>query len=197
MTQYSQVQKNVQANKVDVRAELAKFEQMLEALKVHYEQYFIGVLPIQPDKLHHDLKRELRKLYRMPFKSSALGFQLKVLENRYSSYNSYWQRVLREKEDGTYSKDVFKAEIRVRNDKLEVAEQSAGGAANKQVMELYSSYKEALERQTNRAHNIDFSDFKKSIVQRARVLREQHGAEKLSFKVVVKNGKVTISAQTK
>jgi hypothetical protein len=197
MTQYSQVQKNVQANKVDVRAELVRFEQMLEELKVHYEQHFIGVLPMQPEKLHHDVKRELRKLFKLPFKTSAMGFQLKVLESRYSSYNSYWQRVLREKEDGTYSKDVFKAGIRVRNEQIEAVQHSVGGVANKQVMDLYSSYKEALERQTNRAHHIDFNDFKKSLVQRARALREQHSAEKLSFKVVVKNGKVTISAQTK
>lgn len=197
MTQYSQVQKNVQANKVDVRAELLKFEQMLEDLKVQYEQHFIGVLPMQPEKLHHDVKRQLRKLFRLPFKSSAMGFQLKVLENRYSTYNSYWQRVLREKEEGTYSRDVFKAGIRVRNEQLEAAELSSGGAANKQMMDLYTSYKEALERQTNRAQHVDFSEFKKSLVQRAKILKEQHGAEKLSFKVVVKNGKVTISAQTK
>jgi hypothetical protein len=197
MTQYSQVQKNVAASKVNVRHELAKFEQMLEDLKVQYEQYFIGVLPLQPEKLHLDVKRALRRLYGLPFKSSAVGFQVKVLENRYSSYNSYWQRVLRAKEDGTYSRDVFKADLRARNANMDAINQSADGAANKQMQDLFISYKTALEHQTNRCQNIDFDDFKKSLVKRAKLLREQHGTDKLSFKVVVKNGKVTISAESK
>jgi hypothetical protein len=197
MTRYSQVQQNKAAQKVNVRKELNDFEQMLEELKIQYEQFFLGVLPMQPEKLHGDVKRALRRLFKLPFKNSEMSFRLRMLENRYTAYNSYWMRILKQKEDGTYSRDVFKAELRKRTQQHEVEANSAQGAASKQMKDLFQTYKDTLERQTNRTHDIRFEDFKRSLVKKAKVLQEQHGSKKFNFKVVVKNGKVTISAQSK
>jgi hypothetical protein len=197
MTQYGQVQKNREARQVDIRRELAEFEKMLEELKIQYEQYFIGVLPFQPEKLHTDVKRKLRHLFKLPCKNSATGFQLKMLENRYSSYHSYWLRILKEKEEGVYSRDVFKAGIRERQVQQDADNNSVAGAANKQLHDLFQTYKATLEKETKRTQQIDFNEFKKSLVQQAKVLREQHGVQKFSFKVAVKNGKVTVSAHIK
>lgn len=197
MVQYSRVTKNKEASKVDVRAEIAEFEKLLADLKINYEQFFLGILPMQPEKLHKEVKRRLRRLFTLPFKTAAMTYKVKVLENRYTTYNNYWQRILKQKEEGTYSRDVFKAQIRQKNIVESEKENSAQGKANKQMKELFSTYKDALEKTTGRRQNIDFNNFQRSLVKRAKALKEQQGASKFSFKVVVKKGKVSVCAQMK
>ena len=98
--------------RVDLRIEIDRVQVMLDELKVTYEQYFTGLLPLAPDKDHNEMKRQLRLLRKSPFKNSETSFRLRMLETRYSTLNTYWMRVLKEREAGTYYKDVFKAELR-------------------------------------------------------------------------------------
>jgi hypothetical protein len=96
-----------------------------------------------------------------------------------------------------YSKDVFKANLR---DKLEQEEAYAAtkqGAADKGVRSLFTSYQEALERAAGKKVAITFDSFKETLSKRAKDLKAQHGVAKLSFRVVVKDGKVSIQAKAK
>lgn len=180
--------------KQDLRAELARLEVMINELKIQYEQYFSGVIQIPPDRLHNDLKMFLRKMLKSPFRSSAVNFKLKALETRYQSFNTYWQRTLKQKEDGTYSRDVFKAELRERNQQEEVKAQTKEGKAENSMQSLFNSYKTELEKISGSKQNLDFNAFKNSLIARAKEFKEQHGAKKLTFKVQVKDGKVSIKA---
>lgn len=181
--------------RIDVRAELDKLDGMLSELKILYEQYFAGVFTQPPDKQHQELKRQIRRLRKAPFKASEMQFRLKALEHRYGTLHTYWQRVLRERESGTYIKDVFKAEMRERIAAEEAHAQTAGGKAEGHMKSLFNSYKSALEQHTGKKHELNFDAFRDSLLQRAKDLREKHGFKKLSFKVVVKDGRVTVQAR--
>ncbi len=183
--------------KVDLRAHLDQLEHDLAELKVRFEQYFAGLVPLAPEKQHAKLKQTIRQLQKAPFKNSALNFRLKSIESRYNTYNTYWQRVLRAKEDGTYSKDVFKAEIREKMIQEEKRSHTAKGASERHMKSLYQSYKDALEKNAGKKLNIDYDAFQKSLVQRVKELRESTGGKKFSFKVVVREGKVSLKAQVK
>lgn len=183
--------------KLDVRLELSKLETMLGELKVQYEQFFLGILTLPPDRLHFNVKQFIKKLRTSPFKSSAMRFQLRSLESRYNTYNTYWQRVLRERENGTYSKDVFKAELRTKIAQEEVMANSAKGQAEKGFIDLYNSYKSTLEKKTGKSVQLDYGDFKRSLIQRSKEFKSQTGAKRLSYKVLVKNGKVTLQVKAK
>ena len=181
----------------DIRAELDRLELKLAELKVLYEQYFGGIQPLPPDKQHAEVKRQIRHLMKAPFRNSAMNYKLKSLEGRYHAFNTYWQRVLMQREAGTYSKDVFKAELRERIAFEEARSQTAVGVAQKGMEALFNSYRAALEKSSGKKHNIDYNSFEKSLLQRAKDFKEQHGSAKLSFKVVVKNGKVTVQLKAK
>lgn len=183
--------------KLDLRAELDKLEGSVSELKVLYEQYFAGLMPLAPERQHNEIKRHIRKLLQAPFKNSAASFRLKSLEGRYQALNTYWQRVLKQREDGTYSKDVFKSELREKTANEEQRAQTAQGQAEKSLRHLFDSYCSALEHNTGQAQKLDFDLFQRSLVKRAKDLKEKHPEKKLTFKVVVKNGKVTIQAKTK
>ncbi len=181
----------------DLRAELDQLEVRLNELKIQFEQYFTGILPLPPDAAHANVKRQIRSLLKAPFRNAALNYRLKALETRYRTFHTYWQRVLKQKEDGTYSKDLFKAELRERIVAQEERAQTAVGKADSSMHHLFDSYRTALEKETGKKHEIDFGAFKKSLLQRAKDFKEKSGAKKLSFKIVVKEGKVSVQIKTK
>lgn len=183
--------------KSNLRVELDRLEKMIADLKISYEQYFTGVLPLPPDKQHKALKRKIRELFGAPFKNSALSFRLKSLDQRYQTLNNYWQRVLKQREEGTYSRDVFKAALRERIANEEAEADSEKGAADQHMRDLFRTYQDAIERATGRSKEIKYQEFKKSLVKRAKEYREKHGAKKLTFKVVVKDGAVKVQARAK
>jgi hypothetical protein len=170
---------------------------MVAELKLRYEQYFTGIVPLPPDTLHNDVKQQLRRLRKAPFRNSAANYRLRTLETRYNTFVSDWHRVLREREDGTYSRDLFKAGLRERAAQEAAFLATSQGVTETGIKNLFDKYRTEVERCTGRKQNFDFDSFQKSIVNRAKELRALHGAAKLSFKVVVKEGKVSIVAKAK
>jgi hypothetical protein len=183
--------------RIDLAYELGLLESMLEELRVNYEQYFLGVSAYEPEKLHRALKRQVRRLQKAPFKRSEHVFKLRSLESRYNTYNDYWRRVLYQKENGTYAKDTFKARMREQHQQESKAANSSQGAAAKQMQDLFTVYKSELERVTGQKQNVDFAQFKTALIQKAKVFQDQNKGKRLSFKVVVKEGKVSIKATPK
>ncbi len=186
-----------QAHASDLRVDLDRLDVMISDLKVLYEQYFLGVITLPPDKAHNEVKAFIRKLRKAPFKTAASSFRLRSVETRYNTLYTYWQRVLREREEGTYSRDVFKANLRERNALADEKANTSQGAAERSLTSLYDSYREALEKTTGKKQTIDFEAFQKSLVKRAKELKERHGVTRLAFKVVVKDGKVSVQAKAK
>lgn len=183
-------------NQVDLRVELDRLDASLRDLKMQYEQYFSGILPLPPDKLHADIKKKLRTLLAAPFRSSEINYRLRTIKGKYHTFDGYFQRVLKQREDGVYHRDVFKANLREQVAQEEALAQTAQGAASKSMQALFDSYRQALEKQTGKAQRLDFKAFQDSLVKRAKDLKERHGIKKLTFKVVVKDGRVSVQAKS-
>lgn len=183
--------------KLDLRLELEELDSMISELKVRYDQYFTGLQPLAPEKQYKLVRQKIRKLQKAPFKSSSLKFRLSTIENRFNTYNTYWQRVLREKEEGIYSKDLFKADLRQKVEVEDQRAQTKEGASEKSLHNLYQSYKDALETQTGKAQDLDFKSFERSLIKRVKELKEKTGGKKVSFKVVMQDGKVQLKAVVK
>ena len=101
-----------ETNRRQLDLELDRLENKISELRVLYEQYFVEILPLSPDKQQKEIVALIRKLLRAPFKNSQTRFRLRVLVQRYQTYATYWERVQKQKEEGTYSRDLFKAEMR-------------------------------------------------------------------------------------
>ena len=185
------------SERFDWRVELDKLEAMISDLKIQYEMFFTGIIPLAPEKEHASVKRKIRELLKAPFKSSASSFKLKTLEGRYSTFNTYWQRVLKQREEGVYSKDVFKANVREKNAAEDAKAVTIVGKAEKSMNALFNTYKEALEKTTGKKQELDYQAFQKSLIERAKEYKAKHSDKKVSFKVLIKDGKVTIQANLK
>ena len=80
----------------------------LDRVKVLYEQFFLGIQKQPPTYLHTDIERKIRDLAQIQIRNTALRYRFVTLQQKFGSYNSYWRRTLRQIENGTYTRNLFK-----------------------------------------------------------------------------------------
>jgi len=181
----------------DLDLQMDRLESDIEKLRVLYEQHFIDILPHPPDKEHQAVSRQIKVLLKAPFKNSQSRFRLRQIIQRFQTYATYWERVVKQREDGTYVKDKFKAEMREKMARDLANQNSAHAKANKGLQDLFSSYKDALQKSGANTGNVDFDRFKQKMIAQAKALKKQHGVKKVKYSVVTKGGKVIIKATAK
>lgn len=178
----------------DLAGLIITLEAKLATLKVQYEQYFMGVITIAPTKLHREVKNRIRELHKAPFKRVSDKFKIKSIEDTYQTYNNYWERVMREKEEGTYYKDLFKADIR---EKQAAEDRRQSDKSYQAVKGLYDNYKSALEKNGFRG-DIPFDAFQKKLSEQAKAIKASGDIKKVVFSISVKEGgKVVVQAKGK
>src|SRR6185295_8076285 len=88
---------------------LSDVEVKLDRLKVLYEQWFQGMERLEPSIPRKDMERRVVTLRKELPRNTALRFRFQQLVQRYTTLQTYWQRVARQIEEGTYRRDLMKA----------------------------------------------------------------------------------------
>lgn len=184
-------------NKRNLDKDLDILERNIQELRVSYEQHFSGFLPQPPEKHHAEVKRMIRTLHSSPFKNTANNFRLNVLHNRFQTYATYWERIQKQREAGTYRRDVFKADLQTKMRRQLTREKSAAGVADKQIQQLFKSYENALRKNGGTTKDLDYQAFKRSLLKKADNVRKSSGAKGISYQIVVASGKVRVKANPK
>jgi hypothetical protein len=83
-------------------------ETEVEELKAKYEMYFLGVERSEPTRLRTELKRKVQRLMERFTRNAGIRFRIQSLHARFISYERLWMRSVREKEEGTYRRDLLK-----------------------------------------------------------------------------------------
>ncbi|MBU1896757.1 hypothetical protein KKB55_03185, partial [Myxococcota bacterium] len=89
---------------------MASLEQELEDLKREFELYFMGLEKRQPTKTRERLAQQIRR--HNPGKETVDRFKHQNLLQRLMTYERYWERTLKAIENGTYERDIRKANRR-------------------------------------------------------------------------------------
>ena len=85
---------------------LDDLQKQMDRCKVLFEQYFLGIQRTAPGQLHVDLERRIRKLTQLHIRNTGQRFRFTTLSQRFTSYNTYWKRTMRQIEAGTYVRDM-------------------------------------------------------------------------------------------
>ena len=109
-----------------IDTEVQAVEEELEALKARYDMYFLGVERREPNRWRDEIRKKVMRLKGAFTRNTGLKFRIQSLHARYLSYERLWLRGVREKEEGTSRRDLFKARLRQRE---EAAGSEAGEAA--------------------------------------------------------------------
>ncbi len=88
---------------------IGELEERVERLRALYEQYFMGIERLEPLILRKDVDRRLWALRREQIRNTGMRFKLETTIQRYNTYQQYWQRIVREIENGTYQRDLGRA----------------------------------------------------------------------------------------
>jgi hypothetical protein len=100
--------------KDELEKEAQVVEEELEALKARYDQYFLGIERREPNRWRDELKKKVMRLKGAFTRNTGLKFRIQSLHARFLSYERLWLRSAREKEEGTYRRDLFKARLRAK-----------------------------------------------------------------------------------
>lgn len=101
-------------------AEIEKFvgdlEIAVDRLRSLYEQYFMGIEKLEPTVPRKDVDRRIYALRKEQIRNTAQRFRFQMILQRYNVYQTHWQRICREIENGTYKRHMLKAERRFGDD---------------------------------------------------------------------------------
>lgn len=117
----------LQAKELD--EELDDIDRDLDQLRALYELYFMGIEKAEPSTQRDHLRARLRKIRESKVRlNTALKFKMQTLQGRMISLETYWGRIMRARENGTYHRDVQKARRRQAElDKKQQASTINGG----------------------------------------------------------------------
>lgn len=179
--------------------EIGELEESLTNLQVLYEKYFLGIDRRPPENERKRVSTRLRELRNAMIRNTALKFRINTLFARLISFERMWDRTLREIEEGTYKRDVFKAKLHMQRDKPAAPAKAAAPPEAPQISDdnlrrLYDTYMVARKRCGETTDGISFESVASRIRAQVPQLMEKHKAKNIEFKVVIKGGKAVLKA---
>jgi hypothetical protein len=203
--------------------ECEQTEEDLEALKARYEAYFLGFERREPTRERGEMKRRVERLKESFTKNTGLRFRLQTLYARFLSYERLWARSVREKEEGTYRRDIYKARLH-RKPGEPVAEAapassaptpapagppaprpptapatvpastSYSGTSEREMRALFGAYVDAKKRCKEDVSKLSYEALARSVQKQVPELMSRFKAKSIEFRIEVKDGKAILKA---
>jgi hypothetical protein len=180
--------------------ELTALEAELKRLEAEYNMFFAGRLPRLPWETRARVDALIKQYDRMHLANTAHRFRFNTIQARYAAFCDLWERTLKAKEEGRRPRGRVTmpaapparhaaahdpAAARV----VAVAALRDPSTETERVRELYERLTAA--RQAAGEPPVPYERF--SQVIRAQMAKHGAGGREVSFRVAVRNGKVTLS----
>lgn len=212
--------------KAQFEEELADLEGRISRLRVLYDQYFMGIEKLEPMHLRKEIDKTFKRSIIARRGTTVQKFRYRGLLQRFTSYCSYWDRIVRLIEEGKIRRGVVdlatpggnlpkwrdgqqrfptKEAIASKRRRFKRAETSfmrqkeGAGAPQRteftvdEVALLHARLVEEKKRVGEPVDKITLEAVERSI----RKTIEKAGGKELRFRVVEKDGKVSLSAVVK
>jgi hypothetical protein len=180
--------------------ELTELDEAIQNLQVLYEKYFLGIDRRPPEQERKRISQKVREMRNAAIRNTALKFKINTLFAKLLSFERMWDRTLREIEDGTYKRDVFKAGMRKKDREgneaapAQPARNAAPEISDVNLRRLYDTYLVAKKRCGESTAGMTFESIASRIRAQVPDLLQKHKAKNIEFKVVIKGGKAILKA---
>ncbi len=216
------------ARKADIVSDrgldLNDLEEAIEMLKVAYDRYFVGVDNMPPVRKHEATTRLLREFLRRPPMRTVQKFRFNTLKGRLNTYEQYWNRIMRQIEQGTYKRllsesrrreDVMRARRAAERKAAKGGENASGeeraavprargrtateavlppGMSSADARALYKDFVRAKRDAGETTDGMSYGALLRKISRAAPNLQKKHGGD-VRFEVSTNGGKVTLRAK--
>jgi len=177
--------------------ELSDLDEGISVLQVLYEKYFLGIDRKPPEQERKRISEKARELRTRSIRNTALKFKVNTLFAKLISFERMWDRTLREIEEGTYKRDVFKAKLRAGDrdePRTGPVKPAAPSISDANLRRLYDTYVVARKRCGEATDGLTFDSMAARIRSQVPELMQKHKAKNIEFKVVIKGGKAILKA---
>lgn len=200
-------------------AELADLATRIEKLRIHYQGYFLGLEKVPPLFERDQLERAIRLSSLHEARRAVYKFRFQSLCQRFRTLAVYWDRVMRDLEEGKVTRESMRREAGYApmapapgvgageegsgpGSAAEVPGPDAGSGTSGEtpsspdpVVGLWRDYLSARSALGLPIEGITESAFRAGLEKARQVQRERLGVPDVRFSVVVKDGKVVLLAR--
>ena len=136
--------------------ELQRLAQDIEILRVRYEQYFMGIERLQPVVLRGKVNKAIIKSKLGTVRQAAIRFRFTRLVQKFRTYESMWERILREIESGKRKREFGKG-MKAHHQQNRYL-RAEGSATNKHDKEILARMSQDKTRTTDDVSTL-YKDF--------------------------------------
>jgi hypothetical protein len=119
---------------------VGELETRMDRLRALYDQYFMGIERLEPLVPRKDVERRMAVLRKEQIRNTGLRFKFQTLTQRFNTYQTYWIRISRQIEQGTYKRDVMRATARFGVDPMKertASEQDSASSSPSSAPRVY------------------------------------------------------------
>ena len=195
--------------KVNHKEELDRFDNAIDRLKVEYDQYFLGFSKMPPDKLRKEVERTVRSYIGFTNPNTGLKFRAQNLVQRVVSLRQLWDRTMQQIEDGTYKRDIYRANLKSRapekpkapsaapEEVYEDAEEFEEETPRPKWNSVFEQYVAARSETKEGTSGISYDKLHDVLEKQAAQLMTKYNAKDVEFRVVIEDGKAKLKATPK
>ncbi len=175
---------NERDNRAKISQSIDEIDARINALRIHYEQYFAGVEKRAPIREQEDMARDLRHLSQRKIIQTELRYRFNNLASRFHVYQGMWERLQREMDEGRFQRHKHKTSPAAIVD---------NGAT--EVERIYSEYNKICQQ----CHTVvpSRAQLEAFIRQQRDALQSKYGNVQCQFQVTSENGKPKIKVSLK
>jgi len=181
-----------------IAEDLFILEARLKELVTSYEQYFIGIEKREPLKLLEEVEKMVRRYATTPINNTMYKHRYNNLVARFNTYRQHWNRILREIEEGRYSRDRFRATMHETQRSSRTARPEQQTSSHEHELDrIYAELVDARRSCKLPVDGMTRQQLADTLAKQRPLLSQKLGTNEIQFRVVVEDGKPKIKAGTK
>ena len=180
---------------MSIEADISRLESGIRQLKIQYDMFFAGAIPLQPVELRAELERLIRRNSTEPIQRYADRFHFNSLVSRFNSLSELWGKTVRSREEGerpipavAHLRDNRKGDP----DSCTITDPEKDKA---ELKELHARYLAERCRAEGKTPAISFEKFVKGISSQASRLRKKKDCKQIELRIIVEDNKVHLKAR--
>ena len=191
-----------------IAEDLALLDRRMNELKVQYEHYFLALARTEPLKLRTEVQSLVARWNGERITNTMHKFRYQALVGRFNSMLTLWNRSVREIEEGTFKRDLFRVSLheQERREKEERRRKLLAGTRGRSGVEDAdatsradddSLFHELLEARAacGQKGKMTRESFEKLLESQRSEIGKRYECSEVTFKVKVEQGKVKLVAK--
>jgi hypothetical protein len=144
------------------------------------------------------LRSEVQKLVALysnqPIQNSMLRFRFNNLCARFFAFKRRWDQALRQIEEGTYERHVFRARLNARTRDVAPSAATSPAPAPTDKDDLFEAYVTARRRCGEQVKGLTPERLQEIVERQREAIQRRYGCQEVRFRVVIEDGRAKLKA---